>query len=353
MGIIQPSLGEAFLQDIVSCMQTGLSYYYAFAAGPVAYTGNTVPTLTYDPYTDKFTNNWQMIFGKLLNSGNFLPVVNNNVWTTNSVYTQYDNTSNSLYTNSNFYVVTPPSVVGAPYQFYVCINNANGSPSTVEPTLVQPTTFTTADGYSWRYITSISTEDYNNFASGPYIPVYPNTVIQSSANTYAGIDNVILTNSGNGYLAYVNGSIKSGNSSLVQIDSYAFPASGYYNNSAIYVYQNTSSIGQLRIVSSYVTNTSGNWVQLNTPLSNVSIGSISYSYSIAPQIYFTSDGSVQPSAYAVMNTSSNSIANIVIINNGVNISWTNVSIFTNNALVTTPANAYVDQNWSLALFRAN
>ena len=341
MGLILPSFKNAIYQDILNTINSSISHYYAFAANPIINTNsNVIQPLINNDYNDKFTNDWNMIFGKQLTAENIMPVINNNTWVSGTIYDQYDNTSNTLYTNLNFYVVVPPAIYGSSYNIYVCINNANGSPSIVAPSAVQYTTFETNDGYFWKYITSISNQIYNNFSTSNYIPVYPNTIIQSSASLYAGIDNVIITNGGQGYATYLSGTIQGGTTTLLQLDSYAVHVSGYYNNNSIYVTGPGNSGGQLKIISSYIANSSGNWAILNSALTNVFIGSVAYNYYISPQIYFNTDGITDPEAYSVINSVSNSISDIVILNNGSNISWANVSIITNNALVTVPATLY-------------
>lgn len=340
MGLIIPSFKNAIFQDILNSIRAGISYYYAFASNPTVNNYIGIPALTNDDYTDKFNYDWNMIFGKLLTSNNMMPMIQNNIWASNTYYTQYDNTSNTLYSNNNYYTIVSPSIFGGYYNIYKCINNANNSASTVAPTLIQPTTFTTNDGYSWRYITSISSPIYNKFTANNYIPVYPNTTIQSSANQNSGIDNVIVVNGGNGYSTYLSGTIQGGNSSVVQLNSYANTISGFYNNNTIYVTGPGGTSGQLKIISYYVSNSSGNWAILNNSLTGVSIGSLTYSYYISPQIYFNTDGSLDPVAYSVVNTYTNSISNVVILTNGSNISWANVTIVTNTALVTSNASLY-------------
>jgi hypothetical protein len=336
MGIILPAYKKAILDDVIGNIASNNSFYYAFAANPVNYTGNT-PAMTFDDYSDQFTNDWQLIFGKLITSTDILPVIQNNLWSNGVVYTQYDNTSNTLFANNNYYTVSPPVADGAPYQIYKCIYNANNGPSTVQPTIVQPTSFQTSDGYIWRYIATISSANYSKFSSGNYMPIYPNSAIQSSASVYAGVEVVVINNGGN-YQSYYNGVIQGGNSSILQIDGGAFPRNDFYTNNSIYLYQNSSSFSQIRTVTNYVSNTSGNWVIVDSPFSNASIGQVVYNYIISPQVKFKTDGDISPVAYSVINTTSNAISSIVILNTGSNISWANVSIYSNNVI--TPANVY-------------
>ena len=140
-------------------------------------------------------------------------------WVSNTVYDRYDNTSNTVHANSNFYVVSPPAQTGGNYNVYKCIDNANGAHSIVQPVLVQPTTFQTSDGYKWRYLTSIQYKDYITLSTTNYTPIYVNPTIAASAKTYSGVEVVMISNSGLGYSTYHDGVVRSiVNSTVIQIE---------------------------------------------------------------------------------------------------------------------------------------
>ena len=133
-------------------------------------------------------------------------MINNNTWSSNTIYNRYDNNVDNL---TNFYVITPPTTIGADYIVYKCIDNANGSPSTYVPSLIQSNTFYTADNYAWRYMYNISNQNYTSFATSLYAPVIPNTSITVNASNNSGVDVVIVANSGIGYNSYHDGIIQS------------------------------------------------------------------------------------------------------------------------------------------------
>ena len=331
MGKLLNSYKEAIINDVKISIQEELSRYYAFAANPIEYTGNT-PAISNSDYGTSFINNWYMLFGKKISNSDIVPVISNNPWTANTIYDRYDNTSNTLYVDNNYYVVTEPQEVGGLYHIYKCIDNNNNSNSTIDPSSIgtptQETTFETGDGYKWRYITSISTFNYSKFATNDYVPVYVNTSIQAASGNNSGVEIVEISNTGSGYNAYNDGTILSNpNSTLVQISSNAASTNFFYNNNSIYIYNNVVSISQLLIVNNYISNASGNWVYLKTPANTSSITDSVTQYKISPQVYFETDGTTEPAAYSVVNTSSNSISEIIILDKGSNISWANVSIF--------------------------
>jgi hypothetical protein len=320
MGTLLSGFKKSVIEDIQNSINTNTAYYYAFASY-----SNNIPSSSAD---ESFINEWNMMFGKQISSGDIFPVINNIIWSSNTVYSMYNN--NVDLSNTNFYVV---SQLGTSYHIYKCIDNANNSPSTSNPVSItvptQSITFQTSDNYKWRYITTINTQNYNKFATSNFVPIYANTSIQISAAENAGIDNILISNSGNGYETYHNGTVQSVNTNIIQIESSANTSNTYYKNNSIYLYNNANpTSAQLLFITDYVSNSSGKWVftnNVNTSLIQTGITQ----YIISPTVLFNCDGDVYPQAYTTINTVSNSIANVVIINGGSNISWATATIVSN------------------------
>jgi len=328
MGRILPGYKKAVYDEIYNSISGNTSQYYVFASNPIVNSGNT-PAVNADSYSSEFASNWVLLFGKRLKTTDLLPVVLNNAWASNTVYTRYDNTQN-IYSNT-YYVVTT-NIPGGTYDIYKCIDNANNSPSTQIPDQIQASTFTKSDGYKWRYICSVSSSNYNKFAASSYIPVTPNTTIVSGAVNYSGVDVVMISNSGSNYNAYDDGIIGSVvNTTIVQIDSTSSSDNNFYTGSAIYIYNTGSSTGQLRTITGYTSNLSGKYVTVNTALTTNNITPSVTLYKISPSVVFKTDGTAPPLAYSTVDTSVNSISSIVIIDPGYGITWANVSIQSNNS----------------------
>jgi hypothetical protein len=111
--------------------------------------------------------------------------------------------------DANYFVVTEE------YNVYKCLDNRNASnvvaASTVMPTGTSTSAFTTADGYTWKFMYSISAADVLKFVSTDFIPVktlasnpgatdsyYAQWLVQA-ASTNGTIDNVVVTAGGTGY----------------------------------------------------------------------------------------------------------------------------------------------------------
>jgi len=334
MGVLLAKYKTSYVNDIINGITSNTNNYYAFASNPVLNSGNVVPINTSDDFDTQFITIYQLLFGKRLANTDITAVITNNLWVSGNIYTRYDNMSDTLYSNNNYYVVVEPGILGADFIIYLCIDNNSNSPSINQPSLIQPTTFQTADGYLWRYITSISSVDYETFGTTQFLPIYPNTTIVTSALSYSGVDVVSIINAGNGYACYTNGTIQGVvNTTLVQIQSTANTSSGFYVNNSIYFYNSSSATAQLRNIVGYVSNTVGsiisNWVYLDTPANTQNIISGQTQYIISPKVVFNTDGISQPAAYTTINPSSNSINSVIIIDPGAGISRANVYIQSN------------------------
>lgn len=92
--------------------------------------------------------------------------------------------------DSNYYVMVSNNI-------YICVDNNNGALSTVAPSGTSSDYLTTADGYIWKYISTIPAN--SKFLTASYMPVYTATQHQYSAN--GSIVNIFIDGAGSGYLS--------------------------------------------------------------------------------------------------------------------------------------------------------
>lgn len=329
-GRILPSFRKAVYDEIIDNVSSNTSHYYAFAAVTDKTSTGAENTADND-YVNQFTSTWKILFGKKLTANNFIPVIKKKTWAKNTIYDLYDNFDETLHSNSTFYVISPPAITGAPYHVYKCIDNANGAPSTVKPSIVQQETFQTPDKYKWRYITSISYKDFQNYSTTNYAPIFANSAVTTSAAENSGVETVLISNSGV-FLTYHDGVIKSTPSvNLLQISDDAYNANNFYTKSSIYVYTEGTATANVYDISEYRSNTSGKWISLsqNANLTNIIPGLTKYK--ISPKVIFNTDGTSNPVAYSVVNVSTNTIHAIVVLDKGTDISWANVELQCNAA----------------------
>jgi len=77
--------------------------------------------------------------------------------------------------DSAFYVLT------AARNVYKCLDNDNNTASTVEPTGTATTVLTTADGYKWKYMYTLSASQQANFLSTDFMAVSTDSTVSSAA----------------------------------------------------------------------------------------------------------------------------------------------------------------------------
>ena len=94
--------------------------------------------------------------------------------------------------DANFYAMNSARNV------YKCLDNNNNSASTVEPTGTNASTIlSTADGYKWKYMYTLSASEQSNFLSTDFMAVSTNSSVSSNAVDGA-IDIVKIKTAGSG-----------------------------------------------------------------------------------------------------------------------------------------------------------
>lgn len=197
-------------QLLESVSEPASTLLYACYGKNTSWPNDASPNTAIDRISDKNEIWRDLIAGKKITGNDVSLVVKRNNWTANTVYTQYDDTANTLYdANTQFYVLT------SNYNVYKCLYNNNSANSTVEPTYTSyATTSTEADGYIWKYLYTLNTKDIQRFLSYNWMPVKTLTLDDGSAQwgvQSAAIDgaiNVILvSNTGSNYTNTSNVSI--------------------------------------------------------------------------------------------------------------------------------------------------
>ena len=104
---------------------------------------------------------------------------------TGNTTTQTANSGASTLHDASFYVLTGERNI------YKCLDNNGNSASTVEPTGTSTSILTTADGYKWKYMYTLSASQQANFLSTDFMAVETNTTVSSAS--VAGAINVVKT----------------------------------------------------------------------------------------------------------------------------------------------------------------
>ncbi len=147
---------------------------YMFIGRPLSWTDDSNPPTPVDSLNDEYDAYANMTALKKVSATDVSHAIIRRDWTSGTVYDEYrhnytsSNTANSGASTlwaSTFYVVT------SDYHVYKVISNNNGAQSTVMPTGTSTNILTTADGYKWKFMYSISASDVIKFVTSDFIPV--------------------------------------------------------------------------------------------------------------------------------------------------------------------------------------
>jgi len=210
-------------EEIVSSFSnTSPDKYYLFIGKPTQWADEQLPDTPIDTLKEEVKVRRDiMALDRIVESDVCLGILRRD-WTTNRYYDIYRHdyglagvagvnlvdgspTQPESLTDANFYVVTDD------FNVYMCMWNNNGGISTVKPTGKSTSIITTADGYQWKYLMSISSADTLKFSSTNFIPVRRITTAPSIADPYYSqwevraaavpgtINRILVSASGSGY----------------------------------------------------------------------------------------------------------------------------------------------------------
>ena len=309
--------------------------YYFFIGDSHTHSNSSLQSVydnTSNTVIDAYSN---MIAGKKVISTDVFIVAPNIPWTTGTVYDMYDSADPDLLGKS-FYVVTTE---GGFNHFWKVLDNNFGSASTVQPSIIYivgSSYIQTADGYRWKYMTSVNLGTAEKFITSGYIPLVANSTVESEAIPGA-LDIFKLTGNGAFYNNYISGTFRatdiavSGDQTLYNIsNSVVSTVNGYYTGCLLYITSGTGQ-GQYATITDFTSNTVGNLVRIQHPF--VTIPQNSSTYDITPQLKVISDGkqTINCVARALINANaSNSIYRIESLEAGAGyFNVANVSVIAN------------------------
>lgn len=155
-----------------------------------------------------------MLFAKRVASTDMLHMIPKYMWTTNTVYDMYTHLDGEL-ASKEFYVITDDS---SEYNVFKCLSNAGNTASIVAPSRagsnVDLLPIITGDDYVWKYMYTITQNNWDKFTTTSYAPITANSVVISNA-VPGQIDVIKVVDGGAGYSNYIaNGLFRSSDISI-------------------------------------------------------------------------------------------------------------------------------------------
>jgi len=333
-------------QFIESFSEPNFNIYYYFVGNPIPFANDNIPPTLYDNTQTTLISSYEdMIFGKRITSSDIVQMAPRHNWVSGTVYTKYTHDDDNLL-DSNFYVLSDE---GSSYSVFKCLDNDGGGQSTYRPRLSETAAdddfyYTTTDGYQWKYMYSITPTEYTKFATTAHIPVYVNANVVANA-VNGSIDNIEVVSGGTGYASYTNGAFQEvrvgGNPLIYAIDSVsASPNSSFYINSALKITNGTGS-GQQKSITGYTVAGSSRRVVIDSAFTITP--TTASTYEITPLVTITGDGQ-GAQARALVNSSSNSIYSIEIVDRGSEYSFATVTVTGNTGIINVSTNTAITAN---------
>jgi hypothetical protein len=152
-------------QFVEAFSETANSIMYLFIGKPTAFPDDNAPPTPVNSTANIEYTPWRDMYGaKRITTADVTHAIPRHDWTSGTVYDQYDDQDTNLL-DDDFYVMTED------YNVYKCLFNNGATQSTSQPTGTSTSEFTTADGYIWKYMYTVTTARALKFLTNDYIPV--------------------------------------------------------------------------------------------------------------------------------------------------------------------------------------
>ena len=202
------------LQFFESFGEAAPSVYYLFVGRPQPFSSgagggtDSAPPTPLDNVEDELMYFRDMLAAKKVTSSDVSYVVPRHDWTTGTVYdyyrADYGATVNSatvttvaggtdmFSTTTKFYVRSSANNV------YKCMSNNSGAASTTEPTGTSTSELTTADGYVWKYMYTLTATEAGSFLTTDFMGIHTDATVAAAA-TDGAVRHYKIANGGAGY----------------------------------------------------------------------------------------------------------------------------------------------------------
>jgi hypothetical protein len=173
-------------QFIESLEETSATNLYLFIGKVQEWDDEDAPPAPNEAVANTLYSYWdQMIAAKKVTPADVKHVITRTNWESNTAYTAYTHTNPEQLSNS-FYVTTED------LNIYKCLqNNLSNGTSTIQPTGTGSAVIEVADGYKWKYMYTVTSQDTLKFVTTEYIPVQKSIDSRQIAVEDATIDGQI------------------------------------------------------------------------------------------------------------------------------------------------------------------
>jgi hypothetical protein len=357
--LLKDSFHQSLVETVYNDFLSRRSNYYYFIGRVIDWEDEAAPEAAQDTYDYEYAVRNNIITTKKINLRDVSFVLTRRDWASGTVYDQYDPNYSSSYPaysgatslrEATFYVLT------SEFNVYKCLFNNNNSASTVEPTGVETTPITMADGYVWKYMYTMSLATRNRFLTADYMPVQRS--VTNAFYSEGEISSIVIDSQGSGYLGNssvtltVSGEFLGGNGNVIANLIPVFNAQGEFIDVRI-----SNSGNNYKTATIVINDVTGTGRSHFKGLSNVRIYSPGNGYVSAAVSNTTATiattGVFQPTANAFANLIfvGNLLTDVVITNPGSG--YTAAAQANTTITISTTGNTQPTSNATANLFFAN
>ncbi len=335
----QTGFGEKIATDVYDSIVSGSDNYFVFIGKVDPWDDESDPPAIVDSVRGQFDGQRNAIALKKIEPFDVIYVIPRYNWGSGTVYKKFEDDEDL--TGEQYYVLVDSK------RIYMCIDNNNGSKSTVKPTHTDAEIKQVGnDGYKWKYLGNITSE-CKGFLTTDYMPVkfvkdrtlgedstQYNVQKSAVAGSIVRAELAAGTNTAVFSAAYKEGESKpvargnTGEMNRVYLNKAAAPnqPATYYDNYDVYISGGRGpEVGQKRRIINYVfTSEDGPYVQVDRSFDselypdqtggNPDSNNIASQYLITPRIVLHGDG-ISADVRGKVN-STGKISNLTILNRG-------------------------------------
>lgn len=166
-GIITDNLKRLLLDQLITDVASPTSSYYVGIGNSIDWDSSDTPP---DPINSvREERNLRLRLQSIKSSEDVSYVIPRNNWTAGTIYSGWDD-------NVSGQPATPYFIITEDNAVYMCLKQGRDSTgaavaSTITPTGASTSSFVTADGYTWKFLYTLSAGNASKFLSANYVPV--------------------------------------------------------------------------------------------------------------------------------------------------------------------------------------
>lgn len=266
------------------------------------------------------------LFGKKIQTDAIFYMIKNHIWEFGNFYAQYDD-SDDISNKKYYATVYPQNNETGDYKIYKCLFNNYGAASTNPPNYSESTPdqiYIMPDGYIWKFMYSLSVNDFDKYNSRGYIPIIEPPTGNTAPIAARSIDQIFVENheENSGYetvLGTINEVLRGAQNTITITAAATTPFSAivnYYTGYTFYVQNTVTQASKVYEVETYVYNPATGRATI-TLVEGVPVDGILVDearFNLLPRIEIRGDGG---GAIAIPNISTDGvITSVTVLNKG-------------------------------------